>query len=326
MKHKAILDDESSENETEHKFVLVKWVGNKLEFTVLPAINVICNKNPLCGITYKVKYNKEVYEAIVLKLGTKVECEKQLDVVCDYNSVETAKKIRKTQATEDLTIIEEIDYKSLLNERDNHIRELSTKLNIAKKQLGNKENEYDLLVKSIDICDKQRFIELAKVIIKGFATHEDFIDLPLLVSIQHSKEKFVRLSERFIDVLVPMTLKINIESEISQNKPATKIFRLLIGSIITDDKIWASANADKMMNDYTDLTSACFDFLIQNKVDFTTKIMRRVLREVCSEARRKLNRMKEYKIIDLDNVENGASLIQMTMTKSITMTSITSIQ
>ena len=80
------------------------------------------------------------------------------------------------------------------------------------------------------------------------------------------------------------------------------------------------------MNDYPDLTSACSDFLIQNKVDFTTKIMRRVLREVCSEARRKLNRMKEYKTIDLDNVENGASLIQMTMTKSITMTSITSIQ
>jgi len=38
------------------------------------------------------------------------------------------------------------------------------------------------------------------------------------------------------------------------------------------------------------------------------------LREVGSEARRKLNRMQEYNTIDLDYVENGASLIQMTMT------------
>lgn len=60
MKHKAILDDESSENETEHKFVLVKWVGNKLEFTVLPAINVISNKNLLCGITYNSNTTKKI--------------------------------------------------------------------------------------------------------------------------------------------------------------------------------------------------------------------------------------------------------------------------
>jgi hypothetical protein len=38
------------------------------------------------------------------------------------------------------------------------------------------------------------------------------------------------------------------------------------------------------------------------------------------------NKMLGYNSFDLDNVELGASLIQMTMTKLITMTSIRSIQ
>jgi hypothetical protein len=72
LKHKAShISTSSSEDELpQQKYVLVKWLNTgKNEFTVLPAINVICNKNPLCGVTYEVKYEKNIYNAIVLKLG-----------------------------------------------------------------------------------------------------------------------------------------------------------------------------------------------------------------------------------------------------------------
>jgi hypothetical protein len=49
----------------------------------------------------------------------------------------------------------------------------------------------------------------------------------------------------------------NADSEIRLNKPATKIFRLLMGSIITDNSVWARSNAEKMLEDYSDLTQAC---------------------------------------------------------------------
>ncbi len=72
LKHKASqISSGSSEDELpQQKYVLVNWLNTgQNEFTVLPAINVICNKNPLCGVTYEVKYEKNIYNAIVLKLG-----------------------------------------------------------------------------------------------------------------------------------------------------------------------------------------------------------------------------------------------------------------
>ncbi len=65
-----------------HKYVLVQWLETgKTEFTVLPAINVLCNKNPLCGIKYKVRYNEDIFYAIVLKLG-KIILLNAVDVIC----------------------------------------------------------------------------------------------------------------------------------------------------------------------------------------------------------------------------------------------------
>ena len=49
----------------------------------------------------------------------------------------------------------------------------------------------------------------------------------------------------------------NVDAEIKLKKPATKIFRVLIGSVITDTEVWARSNADKILEDYSDLTEAC---------------------------------------------------------------------
>ena len=70
-----ILIDSDSESSVldapESKYVLVKWLSSEiLEFTVLLASNVITTcKYPVAGITYKVKYGKDVFDAVVLKLG-----------------------------------------------------------------------------------------------------------------------------------------------------------------------------------------------------------------------------------------------------------------
>jgi hypothetical protein len=71
------------------------------------------------------------------------------------------------------------------------------------------------------------------------------------------------LSDLYLDILIPITLKINIEYEINQKSPS-RIFRLLIGSIITDDNVWETSNAEKILNEYSDLTSACFGKKIKN--------------------------------------------------------------
>ena len=58
------------------------------------------------------------------------------------------------------------------------------------------------------------------------------------------------MSDLDLDILIPITLKINIESEINQQKSPSRIFRLLIGTIITDDNVWATSNAEKILNEY----------------------------------------------------------------------------
>jgi len=72
------------------------------------------------------------------------------------------------------------------------------------------------------------------------------------------------LSDLYLDILIPITLKINIEYEINQQKSPSRIFRLLIGSIKTDDNVWVTSNAEKILNEYSDLTSACFGKKIKN--------------------------------------------------------------
>jgi hypothetical protein len=58
----------------------------------------------------------------------------------------------------------------------------------------------------------------------------------------------------------------NVDSEIKLKKPATKIFRVMIGSIITDNEIWAQGNADKILEDYSDLTQACAGMFLKKKL------------------------------------------------------------
>ena len=71
-------------------------------------------------------------------------------------------------------------------------------------------------------------------------------------------------------------------------------------------------------------TFSNLDFLITKKVDFTSKIMRKVLSEICCETRRKLNQKQIAN--NLDKVQNGDSLIRIstTMTRSFTVSSINS--
>ena len=74
MKHKAPRDTSSSSEDYDNfkKKALkpkASHISTSSSEDELPAINVICNKNPLCGVTYEVKYEKNIYNAIVLKLG-----------------------------------------------------------------------------------------------------------------------------------------------------------------------------------------------------------------------------------------------------------------
>ncbi len=57
-------------------------------------------------------------------------------------------------------------------------------------------------------------------------------------------------------------MKLDIENEMKINKSSSRIFRLLIGTLITDDDIWARGNATAMFEGYQMMINACIGLLV----------------------------------------------------------------
>ncbi len=164
--------------------MLVKWLLEET-FTVLQTNNVILgiDKRPVVGRVYMVQYENAKYEAMIMKLGSKLECEKQLNTVCQYN-MDQVDKLKKRKFTKSDLNVSEIadsdmvdDLKLIIKERDVYIEQLTTQVINLKKQIVEKNLEFDNLSKSISVCDKQKFINLSKTILNGFATSQDVFDL-----------------------------------------------------------------------------------------------------------------------------------------------------
>jgi hypothetical protein len=85
------------------------------------------------------------------------------------------------------------NYKDIIEERDIYIKELKEHLEIANKKLENKEKDYEKLLKTVNVSDKLKFIQISKCILSGFATSDDLLDLPLTSSNGDTNQKFVRI-------------------------------------------------------------------------------------------------------------------------------------
>jgi hypothetical protein len=163
-------------------YALVKWLEEKT-YTVLLTSNVILGKEkcPIVGNIYKIRYNSQTFDATVLKVGNQLDCENQLNTICNYTE-ELNKKKRKLPVAQ-VSDPESIDgemidqLKSIIKERDNYIQELTIEVNNLKKHAALKSLEFENLSESLNVCDKQKFIVLAKSILTGLATTQDLLDL-----------------------------------------------------------------------------------------------------------------------------------------------------
>ncbi len=57
-------------------------------------------------------------------------------------------------------------------------------------------------------------------------------------------------------------MKLDTENEMKINKSSSRIFRLLIGTLITDDDIWARVNATAMFEGYQMMINTCIGILM----------------------------------------------------------------
>jgi hypothetical protein len=64
--------------------------------SVLLTNNVILgiDNHPVVGKVYMFQYENAKYEAMAMKLGSKLECEEQLNTVCQYN-MDQVEKLKK---------------------------------------------------------------------------------------------------------------------------------------------------------------------------------------------------------------------------------------
>ncbi len=195
------MDSESDQEKKSRKktkvklasYVLVQWLIEET-YTVLLSSNVILglDDHPIVGKNYKINYESKQFEAVVLKFGHKLECENQLNSICTYKSVEILKKrkIVKSDSESDNNN-EMIDHlKNLIKERDEYIEELIKENNKLKNLVENKNLDFDNLSKSLNLCDKHKFINLAKSILTGLATTQDVLDLAVRSTTDDQKMVF----------------------------------------------------------------------------------------------------------------------------------------
>jgi hypothetical protein len=80
--------------------------------------------------------------------------------------------------------------KNLIKERDEYIEDLIKENNKLKNLVENKNLDFDNLSKSLNLCDKHKFINLAKSILTGLETTQDVLDLAVRSTTDDQKMVF----------------------------------------------------------------------------------------------------------------------------------------
>jgi len=282
------------ENTKSLQFVLVRWSEDTSGvFNVVPVGDVLCGGGESLEMEkeYWVKWNGKRFKASMLVIGSEEHCNKLLANMCEYEVQKAQKNKQTISCAPDTSKEDEILLlRRQLVERDGLIETKTQIIEQHFQTIQELKSELVELNETIDLADKNKLIQIGRLILSSFATTEDLVDLRLRTGPEGAEAR-VTLSPVYPSVRVPYHTKREADVQARNDSiSGSRLFRLLICSLFTEDSFWASSgmNADKLLKDHHEPVSAVFDYVSLKRTDFNMRTVRKTLRELCSEARKRL--------------------------------------